>query len=295
MDHKSFLRALPAEVKAELTTREDGPTVRRLALHFGLIVVCAVWIVQGWPLWGAVIPVQGVLIAYLFMIEHEATHKTLLSNEAANDWIGRVAGVLILLPFQWFRWFHLAHHRHTNDPANDPELAGGPKPETRAGWAWHVSGLPYWIAEAGVIWRLAFGQADDGFIPANAKPRVVREARVMLMAYGLALLSLFATPVLFWTWLLPVAIGQVALRIFLFSEHADCPHSDDMLENTRTTFTTRLMRLFTLNASYHIEHHSYPQVPWYKLPDLHRLMAGELRTTSDGYAAFTKAYLAKRG
>jgi fatty acid desaturase len=293
MDHKAVLAGLPPDIRLALTEKEDGPTVRRLALHFCALVSGAVWIALGWPLWWLVLVPYGILLAFLFMVEHEATHGTLHSNAALNDAIGRLAGFVILLPFTWFRWFHLAHHRHTNDPAQDPELQGGPRPQSRGAWAWHVSGLPYWIAEARVIWRLARGQADDSFVPAKARPRIVAEARLMLLGYVLAALSFFLGPLLFWIWLLPVLIGQVALRIFLLSEHADCPHSSDMLENTRTTLTTRLMRLVTLNASYHIEHHSYPQVPWYRLPDLHRLIRAELKTTSDGYAAFTRDFLAR--
>jgi fatty acid desaturase len=294
LDHKAFLTAMPAATRAELTARHAAPTLLRLALHGTALVSGAVWIAQGWPLWWAILPVHGILIAYLFMVEHEATHQTLLPGAAANDALGFVAGVLILLPFRWFRWFHMAHHRFTNDPANDPELVGAEKPRTRAAWAWHVSGIPYWVAEARVLWRLARGQAEDRFLPSGARPGVIAEARLMLAIYALAGASLIVSPLLVWIWFVPVAFGQVALRLFLLAEHADCPHVSDMLENTRTTLTTRLVRLVTLNASFHIEHHVYPQVPWYRLPSLHNMMRDELKTTADGYAAFTRDYLARR-
>lgn len=293
MDHKAFLATLPAETRAALTARTDAPALWRLAVHLGLILVLGFWIAQGWPLWWAMIPLQGILIAFLFTIEHEATHRTLLAPEPANDATGRLAGLLILLPFEWFRWFHLAHHRHTNDPAKDPELAGGERPGTRRAWARHVSGLPYWTAEARLLWRLASGGPLEDFIPAAAIPRVRAEARWMLVFYTLAALTLLATPLLFWVWLLPVLIGQVALRIFLLSEHVDCPRVPNMFENTRTTFTTWFFRLITWNASFHVEHHVYPQVPFHRLPDLHRLMKHELRVTADGYAAFTRDFLAR--
>ncbi len=292
MDHKAFLLALPPGTRAELTARSDAPARLRLAFHFGAIAAMGAWIAAGWPLWWALIVPQGVMIAFTFAIAHEATHRTLLVSERWNDAAGHVSGFLIALPFLWFRWFHLAHHRHTNDPAQDPELSG-PRPATRAQWAWHVSGLPYWAAEARVIWRLARGRADDGFIPPGARARVVAEARWMRAGYALALASLAVTPVLLWVWLLPVLIGQMALRVFLLAEHADCPQVPDMFANTRTTFTTRLLRLVTWNASFHVEHHVCPQVPFHRLPDLHRLMRAELRETADGYAAFTRSFLAR--
>jgi len=45
---------------------------------------------------------------------------------------------------------------------------------------------------------------------------------------------------------------------------------------------------------YHAEHHSLPQVPFYQLPRLHRLMQQHLGITANGYIAFNRAYLARR-
>ena len=63
-----------------------------------------------------------------------------------------------------------------------------------------------------------------------------------------------------------------------------------MFENTRTVFTNWIVRFVTWNMPYHIEHHTLPMVPFYRLPDLHRLMQVHLKTTSDGYAHFTTEY-----
>jgi fatty acid desaturase len=67
----------------------------------------------------------------------------------------------------------------------------------------------------------------------------------------------------------------------------------NMFENTRTTFTTALMRFVAWNMPYHVEHHVYPAVPFHQLPALHGLMKGELRVTAEGYTAFTRDYLAR--
>lgn len=95
-------------------------------------------------------------------------------------------------------------------------------------------------------------------------------------------------------WLLPVLLGQPALRLFLLAEHGDCPQVANMFENTRTTFTTAVVRFLAWNMPYHVEHHVYPAVPFHQLPQLHQRMRDELRVTADGYAAFAKAYLARR-
>lgn len=296
MDHKDFLQALPDQTRAALTARDDRPTIIRLATHGGAIMLLAAYILLGLPGWFIAIPVLGALLAFLFTIEHEATHQNLLGNGEINDWIGRICGFVIVLPFQWFRYFHMAHHRYTNIAGKDPEIAGGPRPNTRRAFFWHVSGIPYWLAEGRVLMRLAsrHGQMDD-FIPAKGQSRTRTEARVMLAGYALAVISLLFSPALLWIWIVPVVIGQMLLRVFLLAEHADCPMVANMLENTRTTFTTRLMRWISWNASYHVEHHVYPTAPFHKLPELHRIIRQELRVTDDGYTAFTRNFLARLG
>ncbi len=93
-------------------------------------------------------------------------------------------------------------------------------------------------------------------------------------------------------WLIPVAIGFPVLRLYLLAEHGRCPYVADMFVNTRTTFTTRLVRFLAWNMPYHIEHHAFPQVPFHRLPEFHTMIRDRLLTTSDGYAAFTRDYVA---
>ena len=102
------------------------------------------------------------------------------------------------------------------------------------------------------------------------------------------------SPLLFWVWLLPVVLGQPALRLYLLAEHGDCPRVANMFEYTRTTITTRMMRFLAWNMPYHVEHHVYPAVPFHQLPALHKVMQAELRVTAAGYARFTQDYLARR-
>jgi fatty acid desaturase len=250
-------------------------------------------IAAGVPGWWLLLPVQGVLVVFLFTLEHEATHRTPFASASLNEGVGQACGVLLLLPFAWFRLFHLAHHRWTNLPGLDPELNGA-KPQTLRGWLWHVSGLPYWGAMARVLWRLARGSERAAYLPDPALPRLRAEARAMLVLYALAAASLWWTPVLLWVWVVPVLLGQPVLRLYLLAEHGDCPQVADMFLNTRTTLTTRLVRFLAWNMPYHAEHHVYPAVPFHRLPRLHALMRRHLQVTADGYVAFTRDYLARR-
>ena len=293
-DHRAVLAAIPSERRANLSTPSDSAGLRRLAGYGAAIALAGLWTWLGWSFWWAALPVLGLLLTFLFTLEHECTHGTPFERPALNLWVGRAAGLILLLPFTWFRWFHMAHHRHTNDPERDPELSR-PKPEGWRAIAWHVSGLPYWASQIRLVLRLAMGRAEDHFLPPRARPTAIAEARAMLALYLLAGTSLMVTPALFWLWILPMIIGQPALRLYLLAEHADCPHVADMLENTRTTFTTQALRWLAWNMPYHIEHHSAPQVPFHRLPDLHTDMRAHLRTTAPGYAAFTRSYLTRHG
>jgi fatty acid desaturase len=292
MDHKRFVAGLDAGLRADLVRRSDGAGLRHLGLHLGLLGLTGAGIGFGLPFWPLVLPAHGVFLVFLFTLEHEATHKTPFASEALNEVVGRVCGFVLVLPFDWFRCFHLAHHRWTNIPAQDPELEGAPL-VTRGQWLWHVSGLPYWVAEVRLLAGLVRGRMA-GYVPQAARDRVVRQARWMVAGYGLVGLSLFVTPMLFWLWLLPVVLGQPVLRLYLLAEHGDCPQVANMFDNTRTTFTTWLVRVLAWNMPYHVEHHVMPMVPFHRLPQVHEVMKGALRVTTEGYGAFTKHYLARR-
>ncbi|MBD1205602.1 MAG: fatty acid desaturase [Rhodobacteraceae bacterium] len=293
MDHKAWLATLPPEVKADLAARSDAAGLRHLALHLGLILACGVAIAAGVPGWWLLLPLQGVLIIFLFTLEHEATHQTPFARVWLNEVAGHLSGFLLLLPFLWFRYFHLAHHRWTNIDGKDPELDGA-KPETRAAWLWHVSGLPYWLSEVRLVPGLALGRVRASYLPEAALPRMAREARVMLAGYGLTALSFLWTDLLLWVWLVPVLLGQPVLRLYLLAEHGDCPRVADMFLNTRTTFTNRVVRFLAWNMPYHVEHHVAPTVPFHRLPDLHARMRAHLAVTAEGYGAFTRDYFARR-
>jgi len=291
-DHRAFMAALAPGTRADLTRRMNAPGLRHLALHAGLIAATGALIGAGVPFWPLLLPVQGVLLVFLFTPEHECTHRTPFRNPRLCDAVGQICGVVLLLPFEWFRYFHLAHHRFTNDPHHDPELAGGGRPTTRAAFAWHVSGLPYWGHQSALLLRLALGREHAEYLPQAATQRMQREAWGLLFIYAaVALFTALASPILLWLWIVPVLIGQPVLRLYLLAEHGGCPHVADMFCNTRTTLTTRAVRFLAWNMPYHTEHHVYPNVPFHRLPEFHRLIRARLLQTENGYLRFTAAYL----
>ncbi|MEL6608785.1 MAG: fatty acid desaturase [Pseudomonadota bacterium] len=294
MDHKAVLAGLDAPTRKALTERSDMRGLRHLAGHLSVIAVGAVWIGAGLPGWWAILMPYGVALVFLFTLAHEATHKTPFATPWMNEIAGHMAGLILLLPFQWFRLFHMAHHKHTNDPERDPELAG-PRPDTWLGFLLHVSGLPYWRAMARVLVENATRGAHGDYIPERAIPALRTEARAYLAAYAVVAASLFLSPAAVWLWILPVLVGQPFLRLYLLAEHGRCPPVANMLENSRTTFTNRIVRYLAWNMPYHAEHHAYPMVPFHQLPRLHQHTKSHLKSTSDGYGAFVQDYARELG
>ena len=290
-DHRSLIRDLPVELKARLTRRSDAKGLLHLSGYVFVLLMCSTAILLHIPYWPLFMLPQGILLVFLFTLSHECTHKTPFASDWINETVGHICAVLIALPFVWFRYYHLAHHKFTNDPARDPELENGPRPTTWAGWLNYLSGLPYWIGMATVLWRNAFGQITSPYLPDRRHADMRREARVILAIYAGALLSLIWSPVLLWLWVLPALVGQPVLRLYLLAEHGLCPPVANMLENSRTTFTNRVVRFLAWNMPYHAEHHAYPNVPFHQLPRFHAVTQDHLKSTSNGYSAFTADYL----
>jgi acyl-lipid omega-6 desaturase (Delta-12 desaturase) len=55
------------------------------------------------------LPAAGFLVR-LFMIQHDCGHGAFFRHRLANDWVGRVIGVLTLTPYDYWRRTHAIHH-----------------------------------------------------------------------------------------------------------------------------------------------------------------------------------------
>lgn len=52
----------------------------------------------------------ALFLVRLFMIQHDCGHQSFFSAKAANDWVGRIIGVLTLTPYDYWRRTHAMHH-----------------------------------------------------------------------------------------------------------------------------------------------------------------------------------------
>jgi len=171
------------------------------------------WLVSSRYSLGLALPLialQGYFVAFLFMAVHETAHKTAFASRALNLIVGHISSFLILLPYEYYCLFHWDHHRFTQDPARDPELAV-PLPITRLGLAWYWSGVPTWIGRARLLFMHGVrGVVRAPWVPEAKRALVVREARCYLLGYATVTAVSIATGSLaaLWLWLLPLAVGQ---------------------------------------------------------------------------------------
>lgn len=281
---------LPREVLHALMARGDGPALLRAAWHLGAVVVTGVllWRVRA-TLWAVpVLVLHGYVLAFLFCALHETAHRTAFRTRWLNLALGTVAGFLTFWPYRNYRVYHWEHHRYTQDPERDPELFF-PKPASPGAYLLVLTGVPNAVRRIGDLLRLAAGRADRPWMaPAERRP-LIREARAYLAGYAVvaAASAVAGTPIALVAWIAPWVIGQAFLRPYLLAEHTGCGVTRDCLENTRTTLTLSLVRLFAWNMPYHADHHAYPAVPFHALPRLHEQVRGRIAHLAPGYVAAT--------
>ncbi len=289
LDHKQLIASLSDEQRLSFTQKSDLYGLLHFLSHVFALALTSTWIINAWVGWQAVLVLHGIMLVFLFTLLHETVHFTVFKTAKLNTMIGWLCAFIILLPPNWFRYFHLAHHRHTHDPEKDPELEGD-KPETLGAFWWTISGIPIWWFHLMTIFKNAVLNPSYDYVPPSAFKKVKQEAWVMLSGYGMIIMLgvAFKLNFLLWLWLLPILLGQPFLRLYLMAEHGRCPNVANMLENTRTTYTNAFVRWLAWNMPYHTEHHAYPSVPFHQLPKFHQVAKEHLQHIENGYSEFHK-------
>ena len=295
LEHRGVVGGLTTTERSALLARSNAAGLQQLLVHVGAVAVTTTLIIERAPFWPAAMVVQGVLLNFLFTILHETVHRTPFATRWLNDLVGQVCGLVVLLGPRHFRHFHMAHHRYTNEPGKDPELAE-PRPATRAQYVMYLSGIADWWWRIKTLVSTAAGPNNHDFVPERSQAIVRREAQLSLLAYAaLGAVSIGASSaVLLTTWLVPLVLGGPFLRGYLLAEHAGCAHTDSMFANTRTTYTNAVVRRLAWNMAFHVEHHAFPAVPFHQLPAFHEHTQRHLACTENGYVRFNRNYLRSR-
>jgi len=186
---------------------------------------------------------------------HDASHRSVSASRGVNEAVGRLSSLLLLAPFPAFRWVHLEHHKHTNEPDADPDYWSGKGPGWMLPLRWLTQDLHYYV--------LYFEALDRR--PHRERVEVLGS---LALFYGAAIALAAAGwlgPVVL-LWLIPARIAT-AMLAFSFDYLPHRPHritsKQDRYRATHILADRWLTPLF-LYQNYHLIHHLYPGVPFYR-------------------------------
>ena len=261
----------PLELK-RLATKSDMQGFVQAASHLGAIAVSGTLLWASWGTWWLTVPifiVHGILINFLYAGQHELSHSTVFRTRWLNEAFGRLFGFILLYPRDFDQIQHFAHHRYTQDWEKDGELER--PPYTFTSYLLWVLGPTYWYTRIRRILRFALGIVSERYVKGADRQRVIHEARIHLLGYTviLALSVVTQSWAALTLWLAPMMLTKVVHQLQNVIEHLGLPHTDNILQNTRSTKTNAVMRWLCWNMQYHTAHHAFPGVPFHKLPDLH--------------------------
>jgi fatty acid desaturase len=212
----------------------------------------------------------------LLLLMHEATHWRLFNNKRLNDFVCEaVLTWPVLTSMRGFRYTHLAHHRRLN-LSTDPDLLKKqedpdwrfPLPRWRIVWSvakQFTPGLGFWY----VARVLRYVNANAAASGQTTRYRLVR------LGYYVVALSIIiyfhVLPLFLAYWILPLFTCMIGFnKMRVLSEHP--PIERATAYGVICHYQLGLLERFLLapkHCYYHIEHHSFPSVPFFNLPRLH--------------------------
>lgn len=285
-----FVGSVPERLDAReirrLSRLSPGRALAAIALEW-LVLASAIVVatrVDAWPVSVLAIVLIGARQHALMILAHDAAHFRLLPGRKLNDWVGNVfLAWPAFISVQGFRHFHGDHHRFLNREGdgnrklwNTHDGRGEPTPEwtypkTRGQFVLKLARRACGPTGLGWMLRGLVGGFAFGVSP------LAQVVRVLLWA-GLAwLLTRFGGWSAFLLyWVVPYCTWHVLVQYLrLIGEHSAIHADDPRYAETRTTIPGWLGRLLFLprNIGYHLEHHWYPSVPFYRLPELHARLA----------------------
>ncbi len=216
--------------------------------------------------------------AFLLLM-HEATHWRMFNNKRLNDWVCEAFVTWpVMVSLRAFRHTHLRHHQELNLPTDvdqrkkleDPDWHF-PLPRRHLLWslAKQFTGLGIWY----VIKILRYGNAEP---EASGQTPRYRMARLSYYIAALAVILYFQVFTLFLLyWIVPLLTTLIALnRMRVLSEHPPIERASryKVICDYQLSLAEKIL-FEPKNCYYHMEHHSYPSVPFFNLPRLHRKMA----------------------
>ena len=235
-----------------------------------------------------VIPAAGLLVR-LFMIQHDCGHGSFFRGRLANDWVGRVIGVMTLTPYGYWRHNHALHHASSGNldqrGFGDIDTLTVREFFARSGWRRMLYRLyrhPMVMFGVGPIYlfilrhRLPIGMMGGGWKPwlstmgTNAAVAILVAGMISLVGVGPFLLVH-----------LPITILASSIGVWLFYvqhqfEQTSWSHDESWsfheaaLHGSSYYHLPVVLRWFTANIGVHHIHHLSSRIPCYRLSDVLR-------------------------
>ena len=225
-----------------------NPNVIMLLAALGLIVLstCGYWL---WGWWSWCCFFANVLALHLAgTVIHDASHNSAHRNRIVNAILGHSSALILGFAFPVFTRVHLQHHAHVNDPDNDPD---------------------HFVSTGGPLWLIAarFFYHEVYFF----KRRLWRKFE--LLEWFLS--RLFLLTVIFLGtqygfidyirnfWFVPALVVGLALGLF-FDYLPHRPFKEQNRWKNARVYPSPILNLLILGQNYHLVHHLWPSIPWYK-------------------------------
>jgi fatty acid desaturase len=284
-----------AATLASLYRRSSGRTLAVLIGQISAVAAAAIAaeaIGEPWAICIAILFIGTRQYGLGEVLIHEASHHNLSGSRRLNDGLGVLLSWPFFFTFEGYRRFHLQHHR---TPLDDPEnsiieeyqdwrlpLAGESVSASRMFWLLVLRPL------AGVIGLYhLWGIASDAYYDSD-----LRENTCMWLAWAAVVgllwwFGLIGLLVIYW--LVPLIFVFATLNYW--SEVGDHYRTSELL--TRSNVGVGWNLLIAGNVGYHVVHHKYPSIPWFRLRAAHAQFKHAIPgQTCDGLLASFRQILA---
>ena len=292
--HMSNTTMIDARCWTQVLSRYREPSHGRSIVELAVTVLplAALWFAswfalsldQLWASLLAAIPAAGFLVR-LFMIQHDCGHGAFFSYRWANDWVGRVIGVLTLTPFDLWRRTHAIHHATSGNLGRrgigDVKTLTVREYCARSGWgrlAYRLYRHPLVMFGAGPAYlfflqhRLPVGLMRGGWQP-WASTMATNLAIVLIAATLVWLIGIKAFLLVH----LPIALLAATVGVWLFYVQHQFEHTiwepdaqwnlhEAALQGSSHYDLPAPLRWFTANIGVHHVHHLCSRIPYYRLP-----------------------------
>jgi len=282
-----------AQLLAEYRRPDNARGVFELAITAVpfFIIWAVMWVVLVRGHWGGLLlagPAAGFLVR-LFMIQHDCGHGSFFRGRLANDWVGRVIGVMTLTPYDYWRHNHALHHASSGNldqrGFGDIDTLTVREFFARPRWRqilYRVYRHPIVMFGAGPTYlfilrhRLPIGMMRCGWKPwlstmcTNATIAIL--VAVMIRLAGLGPFLLVHLPIT----ALAASIGVWLFYIQHQFEETSWSHGEHWsfheaaLHGSSYYQLPCVLRWFTANIGVHHIHHLCSRIPCYRLPDVLR-------------------------